>query len=938
MNFRALPRSPPPESLLGLLFRNLSPGPNEVQGSDKFSALSRSLHSANRPLGVAMQGPVSSSRLELSVFVGSSVRTPLSHVKELLETSARQGSTLDVTVRLHDEDVYRGQTIHDGWLRNDPESTDQFVRTLFEELEVVSALMEALKPHLHRCVMLSFDVLFRTSLPWLLSDLGNLPNLQLLLLKAGSHFDEVPGLVQVELDRPRSAEALHLPALRTLEINGANFAATSIYNPQWLNWTSDVELSHLMPNEVKFHLMHVADVVAPLRHVNRLVLRDVAFFHEPGYSDKITVFEQLDELSLADLQEEHTWKFLRHCRFPQLTKLTVERCALDPLTSLDHTDIVELELQEINEGYVLAPFLLAWRGTDLRLKFCGGFDDDVVEKICDAIRSPSSDVPFARLETLRIIKCPKLSDTSVRELVYAINGAHVRRISHVQHETSDTSVCSCVVHEEPHEDDQTTTNEDLTLGHETDGGVREYKSQAERMSKEQREDAGFKRITAYCVAESFKTKILASFLKREHNVAPRVFDEALYVIYHLPLLPGYGLDTNVRSSMPAKTSARKSYLSRLSEAEENGYQGTYFSSQPLPSSSLEGYISSSSPVDTRKALPELESAGEHEQFAPSSETEFLAPSETEFEQEPLQFAFTSTSSSETEHPPQRQVHWQSPPRPKPAEEEVAEVVFFDYGVVVFFGLEERQEREILEDIERAGVMKRPIAEQNWEIEECHFAHDPLIAYPRIYNDFFTLKSRSHLLKLSIAHALAQSTLLAHFETNAQRVLSSPLARAIPAQLAVTGKLQLRRRDALKLTGRLFKLRRDVNLVSNVLDVPELFWSEASLDELYEAVREYMEITSRVKVLNEKLGIASDFLEAIHDHLNDNEMTRVTMIIIWLIVIAVVVAFGEIAARLIVHATMREEVGRSVAVPSVLAKEDVLRVLDRMMHQSPVYGS
>lgn len=197
-----------------------------------------------------------------------------------------------------------------------------------------------------------------------------------------------------------------------------------------------------------------------------------------------------------------------------------------------------------------------------------------------------------------------------------------------------------------------------------------------------------------------------------------------------------------------------------------------------------------------------------------------------------------------------------------------------------------------------------------------YKHDPLIAYPRIYNDFFSkfhgcylllsinptspaLKSRSHLLKLSIAHALAQSTLLAHYETSAQRVLSSTLARSIPEQLAASGALRLRRREALKLTGRLFKLRCDVNLVSNVLDVPELFWSEASLGELYDAVRAYMEIKGRVQVLNEKLGVASDFvsafppaflvlmltfsfmqLDAIHDHLNSSEMTRITWIVIW----------------------------------------------------------
>lgn len=79
--------------------------------------------------------------------------------------------------------------------------------------------------------------------------------------------------------------------------------------------------------------------------------------------------------------------------------------------------------------------------------------------------------------------------------------------------------------------------EDLTLGVETDGGIREYKSEAERMTKEQRKQAGFKRLTAYCVSESFKMKLLASFLKREHNVSPRVFDEALYAVCVFNLNP-----------------------------------------------------------------------------------------------------------------------------------------------------------------------------------------------------------------------------------------------------------------------------------------------------------------------------------------------------------------------------------------------------------------
>ena len=48
-------------------------------------------------------------------------------------------------------------------------------------------------------------------------------------------------------------------------------------------------------------------------------------------------------------------------------------------------------------------------------------------------------------------------------------------------------------------------------------------------------------------------------------------------------------------------------------------------------------------------------------------------------------------------------------------------------------------------------------------------------------------------------------------------------------------------------------------VSNVLDTPELFWSEASLRGLYDAVREYMDIEGRVESVNEKLGVTTHFV-------------------------------------------------------------------------------
>jgi len=185
-------------------------------------------------------------------------------------------------------------------------------------------------------------------------------------------------------------------------------------------------------------------------------------------------------------------------------------------------------------------------------------------------------------------------------------------------------------------------------------------------------------------------------------------------MYHLPLLPGYGPNSNFRSSVPAISSNGKSILSRLSEAEENGYQGTYFTSQAArsPSSLRDGYITSSSPVDTRRR-PDPTSPSSFVLETPTSE---IAPPTSASEVEP------HTPNSEVEAEPDWESRqYRAPPQSKSPEEEVAEVVFFGYGVVVFFGLEEAQERGILEDIENAGILRRKIEEDDWEVEECHFA-------------------------------------------------------------------------------------------------------------------------------------------------------------------------------------------------------------------------
>ena len=204
-------------------------------------------------------------------------------------------------------------------------------------------------------------------------------------------------------------------------------------------------------------------------------------------------------------------------------------------------------------------------------------------------------------------------------------------------------------------------------------------------------------------------------------------------MYHLPLLPSYGPNSNVHSSAPATLIKGRSLLSRLSEAEENDYQGTYFPTTAArsPSSLRDGYISSTSPVEVPKFhRPDSPTTSQATPPSPATivpvfrESEPLLTPASEYAPE----VAGPPIESGVENDPGVYGRWRSPremPEPvvpmRKVEDDFVEVVYFEYGVVVFFGLEERLEKDIIEDVEKAGVMKRRIDEDDWKVEECHFA-------------------------------------------------------------------------------------------------------------------------------------------------------------------------------------------------------------------------
>ncbi|KAJ5642923.1 uncharacterized protein N7484_005430 [Penicillium longicatenatum] len=457
------------------------------------------------------------------------------------------------------------------------------------------------------------------------------------------------------------------------------------------------------------------------------------------------------------------------------------------------------------------------------------------------------------------------------------------------------------------------------------------KSYAERLPKARRAEK-LARVTAYCTAQAYKMGSLASFVKEWHGARTKLYDDCLYTAYHLPLLPGHE-GYRLRSSPVVKFPGGKSLLDEeiernelrdhhddyIGEIEEHsvgrhnrGEDEHHREASPRESDdqssqeeSQERFLTTVSEEDSR-IQEDHESAVDSNTFNSSTQSGSEQAQQAPEIPPPRRRHSSGESHSILRDLPSPAATASSSRSPAPARTlyNVAEMFVFGYGVVVFWNFTERQEKDLLADLAFATssatgtpipLTTMPLHEEDFETEEFHFEYSTEISRPRVYNDMITLRSGDHMIKLAISHGISQSTKLCFFEEVMARQMAD--AKDVPRRLAVTGKLGMKREEVFRILGRLFKSRVEVNLSSNMLDVPNFFWeSEPTLYPLYLAVREYLEIKPRIQVLNERCRVFLDLAEILSDSIADNRTSHQTWIIIVLIVISILVTISEVFLR------------------------------------------
>ncbi|MFT5757684.1 MAG: putative Rmd1/YagE family protein [Alteromonadaceae bacterium] len=207
---------------------------------------------------------------------------------------------------------------------------------------------------------------------------------------------------------------------------------------------------------------------------------------------------------------------------------------------------------------------------------------------------------------------------------------------------------------------------------------------------------------------------------------------------------------------------------------------------------------------------------------------------------------------------------------------------FDYGVIVFWAVEEDERQALVNRLIRKHSDKVEKIEEHLRFS---FSSELKISKDNIY-----LPDRLALTRLAISHALAQSIKLIEYEMKAQNTITH--YSKLPEALAKTGRIALSRKEIAKIRGTLFSTKSDIILHYGLLDTPDFFWEYSEHEATYNVVTRYMEIHQRVELLSKKLATIHELFEMLADEQKHQHSSFLEWIVIILIAIEIVIYVVE----------------------------------------------
>lgn len=222
------------------------------------------------------------------------------------------------------------------------------------------------------------------------------------------------------------------------------------------------------------------------------------------------------------------------------------------------------------------------------------------------------------------------------------------------------------------------------------------------------------------------------------------------------------------------------------------------------------------------------------------------------------------------------------------------IFLFREGAAVFWNVKEKTMKHVMQVLERHETQPYEVALVHWENEELNYIKTE--GQSKLHRGEIKLNSEldlddAILEKFAFSNALCLSVKLAIWEATLDKFIES--IQSIPEALKAGKKVKLSHKEVMQKMGELFALRHRINLSSDFLITPDFYWDRANLEELYDKTCQFLSITRRVKVMNEKLQHCMELTDLMRNHLTEKRALRLEWMIVILITIEVMFELGRV---------------------------------------------
>ena len=135
--------------------------------------------------------------------------------------------------------------------------------------------------------------------------------------------------------------------------------------------------------------------------------------------------------------------------------------------------------------------------------------------------------------------------------------------------------------------------------------------------------------------------------------------------------------------------------------------------------------------------------------------------------------------------------------------------------------------------------------------------------------------------------LKQSSILRFYESQVDITIEN--TKNIPLEMRDNGIINLSIKEISKKVGLIFLNRSQVNLYSDILDTPDLFWDYDDIEGYYNKMRNLLDINRRIEILNKRMIILKDLYDVLNNEITTQNKLGLVWIVVYLIVVEIFIS-------------------------------------------------